>query len=51
MLYYVILVFKRLGVVCFLFKEMYTFIQQECMQLIKSDSKDFYMVTNEYYFK
>jgi len=34
------------------FSEVYTFIQQECcIQLIKSDSKDFYIVTKNRYFQ
>ncbi len=33
------------------FKEINTFTQQGCIKLIKSESKDFYIVTIEFYFK
>ncbi len=36
--------FKSLGSVRFSFKEIYDFIQQKHIQLIKSDSKDIYNV-------
>jgi len=45
---YSTLLFKSLGAVRFLFlKEIYTFIQQGCVQLIKSGSKDNYMVQKQ----
>ncbi|XDV46539.1 hypothetical protein PO909_014421, partial [Leuciscus waleckii] len=34
-------------IVCLFFKEMNTFIQQGCIKLIKSDSKDIYNVTKD----
>ncbi len=40
--------FKSLGLV---FKEMNTFIQQRCIKLIISDSKNFYIVTKIAYSK
>ncbi len=33
------------------FKEINTFIQQECIKLIKTDSKFIYIVTKDFYFK
>jgi len=33
----------------FFFKEINTFIKQECIKLIKSDIKDSYNVTNDYF--
>ncbi len=33
------------------FKEINTFIQQECIKLIKRDSKDIYNATKEFHFK
>ncbi len=41
---------KSLGLVRFL-KEINTFIDQGCIKLIKSDSKDIHNVTNDFYFK
>jgi len=32
-------------------KEINTFIQQGCIQFIKSDSKEMYNVTKDFYFK
>ncbi len=32
------------------FKDINTFIQQGCIKLIKSDSKDIYNVTKDFYF-
>jgi len=32
-------------------KEINTFIQEGCIQLIKSDSKDIYNVTKAFYFR
>ncbi len=32
-------------------QEMYTFIHQGCIKLIKSDSEDIYNVTKDFYFK
>ncbi len=33
------------------FKEMYYFIQQRCIKLVKSDSKDIYNVNKNCYFR
>ncbi len=35
----------------FFLKEINTFIHQGCIQLIESDSKNIYNVTNYFYFK
>ncbi len=32
-------------------KEINTFIQQGCIKLIKSESKDIYIVAKDFYFK
>ncbi len=40
--------FKSLGLI---FKEINTFIQQRCIKSIKSDSKNFYIVTKNAYSK
>jgi len=42
--------FKSLGSVRLFFTEINTFIQQGCI-LIKSDTRDFYIVTNNFYLK
>ncbi len=47
--------YRMLTVYCiygikYLFKESDTFIQQGCITLIKSDSKDIYNVTKDFYF-
>ncbi len=41
----------KFGVSKIFFKEIYMFIQQGCIELIKSDSKDIYKVTKDLYFK
>jgi len=38
-------------VVVVVFKAVNTFIQQGCFKLIKSDNKDIYNVTRDFYFK
>ncbi len=42
---------NRLGSLSFFLKEINTFIQQECIKLIKRDSKDMYNATKEFHFK
>ncbi len=42
--------FENLGSISF-FKEINTFIYQGCIKLIKSDDKDIYNVTKDFYFK
>ncbi len=42
---------NSLGSLSVFFKEINTFIQQECIKLIKRDSKDIYNATKEFHFK
>ncbi len=50
-LIYTTVPFKSLGYLFFFGKEINTFIQQRCINLIKSDSKDIYCITKEFYYK
>ncbi len=45
------LTIQKFGVSKIILKEMSTFIHQGCIKLIKSDSKDVYNVTKDFYFK
>ncbi len=48
---YTLNTFKSFGSVRFKKKYIYMFIQQGCIEFIKSDSKDIYKVTKYFYFK